>query len=395
MAFDLRGFQFGRGVTTAYANGDFVAANHTYKSDDTLATISTPGYFPPNIDGSTDKVVVGDVLTIVGSDGIAMVTMTGLSPITLSPDAFVNATLTVGAPITAVDNNGITLSGSVLAMEKADETHGGIVTNSAQTFGGVKTFADILRVGEIRAEAPATAIVIGASNTTSTTIGDLGSPCIAPVLISDNLQRTASLADIEIGRNHPGKVKIGLTASNSGIQTNFIDSLDTTTQDLKIGDAHTVGMNPVIIGATGGPNVQFPAGIYFNIGAGSINGMDDELVTSFTFTGPFTVPQSGYIEFQRFNNVTYMTIRVLPNSAASVNAIITSGAIIPVNFRPAASTYGLCAVVNNGVQKTGSFTVSDTGVIGIYAADDIATPFTASGTAGFGIITASWPSASF
>lgn len=152
MSFNSTHFQFARGVDSAYTQGSgMTLVTHTYKSlDDTIATITTPGYFPAYIDGiSGDKVFLQDQIMITGTDGTILVNITGLDPLTLSANLFATGGpgFTVGAPTAPVDANGMQLTGSSLALEFADATHPGILSNASQVFSGQKTFINNVVIG--------------------------------------------------------------------------------------------------------------------------------------------------------------------------------------------------------------------------------------------------------
>jgi hypothetical protein len=143
MAFTLTTFQFCRGVATAAINGAGVGTViHGYKSTDTNATIVTAGYFPDNIDGSDDKIFVGDLLLIVSSDTVGIYKVTTLAPFALGADLFGGAgsPIIMSVPVAATDANGIKITGTTVQLEIADATHAGIVTELDQNFAGIKMF---------------------------------------------------------------------------------------------------------------------------------------------------------------------------------------------------------------------------------------------------------------
>lgn len=148
MAFNLNGFQFYRGTTTSEAQGGGITTvMHSYKSTDSAATISTLGYFPPNIDGSTDKVFVGDLLNIVASDNVILCRILSVDPFTLGDDIYTSGvTLTVIPPTDAIDDNGMIISGTNVQLEFASDLTPGIVSATDQSFGGVKTFRNGIKL---------------------------------------------------------------------------------------------------------------------------------------------------------------------------------------------------------------------------------------------------------
>src|SRR5580698_5349670 len=144
MAFTVNTFQYNRGITTCATNGGGIGTViHGYKNNiDNYVTITTSGYFPNNIDGSTDKIFVGDILLIVASDTVGLALITSLSPFTVGSNLLGTAgsPITMNVPIAATDDNGIQISGTTVQLEIADATHPGIVTQFNQVFAGIKTF---------------------------------------------------------------------------------------------------------------------------------------------------------------------------------------------------------------------------------------------------------------
>jgi hypothetical protein len=144
MSFTLNTFQFARGVATCPNNGNGVGTvTHGYKSaTDNYVTITTTGYFPDNIDGSDDKIFVGDLITVVASDTVGLVLVTGLAPFTVGANLLGTAgsPITISGPIAATDGNGAKITGSNLQLEIADQAHPGILTIGAQAFAGTKLF---------------------------------------------------------------------------------------------------------------------------------------------------------------------------------------------------------------------------------------------------------------
>jgi hypothetical protein len=144
MSFTLNTFQFARGVASCPNNGTGVGTvTHGYKSaTDNYVTITTTGYFPNSIDGSTDKIFVGDTIVIVAADTVGLVLVTGLAPFTVGANLLGTAgsPITISAPIAASDGNGAKITGSNLQLEIADQSHAGILTIGAQAFSGTKLF---------------------------------------------------------------------------------------------------------------------------------------------------------------------------------------------------------------------------------------------------------------
>lgn len=144
MAFTLNTFQFGRGVATAAINGNGVSTvTHGYKTEDTFSDVAGTSYFPNNIDGSTDKVFVGDLISIVTSDTVAICAITALEPFAIGSDLYGGAgsPIVMAAPVAATDANGIKITGTTVQLEIADATHPGAVTQFDQNFAGIKNFS--------------------------------------------------------------------------------------------------------------------------------------------------------------------------------------------------------------------------------------------------------------
>jgi hypothetical protein len=150
MAFTANTFQFNRGVTTCATNGAGVGTViHSYKNTiDTGTVILTPGYFPDNIDNSTDKIFVDDLLLIVSADTVSMHQITALVPFSLGADLFAGAgsPIVMSVPVAATDANAIKITGTTVQMEIADATHPGIVTALNQDFAGIKMFNSGLKL---------------------------------------------------------------------------------------------------------------------------------------------------------------------------------------------------------------------------------------------------------
>ncbi len=146
MPFNLTNFQFNRGTGTANASGGGITTiTHSYKSTDTLAVIDVPGYFPPNIDGSTDKIFIEDFLLIEASDATALVPITSTAPFTYGANVLTGSgtNLTVGATNPGISGNGAHITANVLHLEIADTVYPGLLSATTQVIGGVKTFSDI------------------------------------------------------------------------------------------------------------------------------------------------------------------------------------------------------------------------------------------------------------
>lgn len=142
---------------TAIGNGASVTTSNTIQLGNTSVTnVKTSGTLTagtvtyPNAHGS-----VNQVLSTSGSGALTWITPTSVTVGTISSTSNAN-----GATITA---------GGVLNLAPADATNGGIVTNGAQTFAGVKTFNDGISYLKTNAAAldqsnPTAANSIGGNN---------------------------------------------------------------------------------------------------------------------------------------------------------------------------------------------------------------------------------------
>ena len=393
MAFNILGFQFNRGITTANAQGQgFTAIAHTYKSTtDTLAQIATPGYFPINFDGSavSDKVFVRDWLFIKDSVGAtSFVNITGLNPVTLGPDLFVAGSFIVIAPIVAVDNNAIVISGNNVAMEIADATHSGIITNVAQTFGGSKTFLDILKATNINGELPSDLMFIGAGQDPgkTVTIGNASVNVFLPGgLVTNNISNVTAGSTLAIHSNFDGLTTIGqdTAAATTGILTNRIDTISAGGHPLVIAP-NTVF--PIEIGNATAP-ILAKGGVKWDIGGGTISAYAQSIV-GITWSGAIG-PTNGSITLNKFEDIVFATISRIPLTAESAPLAITSGAIIPAAFLPTQNVENVVQVVDNDIFQVGSYQITPAGVINIFSTVGQGL-FSSSGNAAMGTIVASW-----
>jgi len=145
--FSVTKLQIARGSTTANGQGGGITTvTHSYKDLDlTVAAITM--LLPPFLGQGIGQefIFVGDHILIEGSDTSTYNRILSLNPFTMGADYFSGASgLSVAPPIVAVDNNGAIITGEIFQLEKADQTHPGILTEVAQDIGGIKTFhADV------------------------------------------------------------------------------------------------------------------------------------------------------------------------------------------------------------------------------------------------------------
>lgn len=390
MAYNSLGLQVNRGTPFANTQGEGITAvAHTYKSTvDTLAVIATPGYFPLNFNQDEFSIFIRDWLFIVDSTGASsFVNISGLSPVTLTPDLFVAPSFTVTAPIAAVDNNGIVIAGTNVSLEIADATHAGILIPMIQTLAGQKIFPNGLRVNIIEGVLAADQIFIGGNQTSIITIGGaLASVFIPASLIADSIVNTVAGGSLGIHNNQDGVTIIGMDTASliTGIHTNRIDTISAGGHPLVIGASSVF---PVELGSVTQP-ILVKGGVRWDLGGGTITSYE-QLIVSSTWTGPWAVGQPGFFTLNKFENIVYLTSARVPPSAATVNAPATAVGVLPAAFRPTQNVELVAQNVDNGAYTTGSIVVATNGNLVAYGNNQQG-PFAAAATAGVGDICACW-----
>lgn len=394
MSFNIFGFQFNRGITTANAQGQgFTAVPHTYKSTtDTLAQIAAPGYFPINFEGTatTDKVFVRDWLFIVDSVGAtSFVNITGLDPVTLGSDLFTAGSLTVTAPIAPVDNNGIVISGTNVSLEFADLGRPGIVSTQPQVFDGVKTLVDGMRVNLIEGILAADQMFIGNNQTSTITLGGVGAAVAIPAgIITDVINNVGAGSTLNVHVLYDGITIIGQDngAVTTGIRTNKIDTISAGGFPLVIGESTTL---PIEIGSTAIPTL-IKGGITLAPanGGGTLNYLN-EFSSNVNWSGPFAGNVPGNITGTRENNIVTLVISKIPATAATSSNVISVSGAVPANFRPLVDVFEVAYIIDNTVFGFGAASVNTSGGLTIYANAGQG-PFANTGVAGFENITLTW-----
>ncbi len=365
MAYNSQNFQFGRGETTTYAQGQGVTSiQHSYKSaTDTRATIAGVGYFPGFAGSDADKVFIGDSLFIVASDGESLVMFTSMGPVTLGPDLLVSGpTLSVGLPIAPVDDNGVRISGNLLQMELATIAHPGSVSTATQTFSGTKTFVDGVNGYGVNAfGAGLVATHINATGAVPLPIGDDG--------ITTSVDVTPVLKAI------------------GGIQADAIEGNGAATMVI----ASNVGGNPTTL-ILGSSTIQTRIGndLYFINGGSAIN-YYAEASGTFSWTGAFTAPQTVSAYFRRQNDTVTLIVKGMtaPAAAGVGTSTADSGAFIPAAYRPLADTKAFVLADSNGTVSDSYCVITSAGVIHVYA-DSSASLFANAGNNRVGDISVSY-----
>lgn len=121
----------------------------------------------PTAGGVTSLDGLTGALTLVAGTGITIVN--GVSTITISSTSSGDVTLT---PVGSTPNaNGASLSGQALTLQPASGSFPGLVSTTAQTFAGNKTFSGSIAVNSIDTPSAGT-LAIGTLNATSINIGN-------------------------------------------------------------------------------------------------------------------------------------------------------------------------------------------------------------------------------
>lgn len=367
MAFDLRHFQFARGVDSCYAQGSGVTLiAHSYKSsDDTISTIVAPGYFPPNIDGiPTDKIYADDQIMITGTDGTSLVNILTVDPITLSDNLFLSGEpgFSVGAPIAPVDAFGMTLSGDVLSLEYASATYPGIMSVADQTFSGEKTFVDHVHIGNGFEPAHGTG---------PTNLQILGNETIVGV----NVQSSAG----SIMQYSFGSPTIP-TASYAGIEWNQGGfGPETPAPEVAIYNNGAIGMK-----VNTNRECIFPIGLKFGLGTNSLLNIFEEGVYISTFTNDLSISNTANFIYTKINGVVTLSLQnvITCPSQLAPNPDYVSNTALPASITPLFNKTAYFKTEGpNG--KAGMVNISTAGVVSIFWDANSATQFPVSQTITF------------
>lgn len=358
MAFDLRHFQFARGVDSSYAQGSGVTLiTHSYKSaEDTIATIVAPGYFPPNIDGiPSDKIFVDDQIMITGTDGTSLVNILTVDPVTLSDNLFLSGEpgFSVGSPIAPVDAFGMKLTGDVLALEYASGTYPGIMSIANQAFSGEKTFIDHVHIGndfDAAGGAPTNLQILG----NETIVG-----CNVQTSAGSTLQYSFGSPTIP-------------TASYAGIewkQTGF--GPETPSPEVAIFNASGIGIK-----VNTAQECIVPIGIRFGVGTNSLLNIFSQGTYSSTFTNATSTSAALNFVYTRINNIVHL---FLQNVVTAPSGLIPqpdyiSDTALPVAIRPLTEQTGFFRT-QAPTGKAGIITIDSAGIIKIFWDANILTPF--------------------
>lgn len=145
--FTKETFQFNRGVPNCQATGEgLTSVQHSYISNDTIATITAPGYFPAHFNEEETFVVRGDILLINGSDAIVLMEILDTQTVTLGLDLFTSGTGSVlTAPFTVIAGDDISpvpvLSLTGITVRGNDPNIGYVVIGGDDTDSMMYAFA--------------------------------------------------------------------------------------------------------------------------------------------------------------------------------------------------------------------------------------------------------------
>lgn len=327
MAFNQINLQVNRGVTTSPTKGSGVTfIDHTYESStDTLAAIITSGYFPPNFT-------------------IPPIAAPNVAPQPDDENIFVNDLLF----ITGSDNIGLFQ----------------ITGLNPVTLGANLLTSSII------------ALAIGAPITATDNNG---------LVLATNILK-AEFADA----THNGIVSTA-AQSFAGVKT-FLNSIFCTAVDpVSPGTALYLGtVTPAtqIVLGTNATQATVSGTLNFTAGNGTINNFAT-FSSAQTWSGPWGATM--YTQTMRayqINTVVTVYIQAVTPATATVSAVATGSAALPVGMRPATPKTYIAYIANNTTPVAGLINISTAGVVTI---TNIASgAFTGSGTAGFGDISVSF-----
>lgn len=376
MAFNLQGFQFYRGTTTAQAQGEGITSvTHTYKSTDTVAVILTPGYFHVNIDGTTDKVFPGDLLSVVASDDVALVQILTLNPVTFGSNIYaVGPALSVGAPVAAADNNGAIIVGNIFHQEIASDTRPGILSSSTQNIGGAKTFF--------------------ANTTIVPAVGDFGG---TPVTNGLQIRSISAISGVEMFNTGVsnvqhvgfGSIALGANYASMGFKANgFIGA----TPELALINNSNIGLTVQNTGI-----VELPEGILLPAPGGAQTLMNYFETNTFTttFTNAGATTTNVIISVFKLNSMVMLLWQQAQGSgvnAAVPGTTYLSDTLLPVSFRPAGNQAAAIRITQAGVSTVnpGYIRVNTSGTIELFIDYTLTTAYTASVAVLFGPVSLSY-----
>lgn len=340
MPFTKQGLQINRGTTTAHAQGRAVSVEHSYLSEDIIAAISAPGYFPdnfviadsgsPNVTPQTtvDEILINDTLFIKGNDGAILVVIQSLVPVTLSGDLFAaSGSLLIGAPIAATDDNSLTFDGTTLKAEFADATHNGILSTTTQEIGGTKIINGVSVGGQ------------------SISLNPNGFPDVYW-----NIQGGGSYLNYAPNTYLVGSISGAgnLAFYSSGLP--LVNFSPAVTQ---------LGLSGTLV------NIDASSSLTFANGGGTIGLYQEFVDPAFQFTGPWASPQTTLIIVRIINDSVTIFLDALPAAAATSATVITASTPLPGFAIPLTTKTGFVKVLDNTTSVLGTYFINTLGIITI------------------------------
>lgn len=404
--------QINRGRATANAQGgNITTVIHTFKDDaNTVANIimAFPDYLGQG--AGQELIFPGDHILIKGSDTTSFNEIESVAPFTVGTDLFSGASgLSIGTPVVAVDANGAIITGQILQLEKADQTHPGILTQLAQDIGGTKTFHADVNIVDPPSGLNITKTTGGGG--VNITTSDPTTPIGCVVLDTTNAAGTYGIIYKGNGftDSNPQLWIIAGETGTSGIILDNIDESVAINNKLKVDIIDELGASngtiingvmlrassvdtstaiPLVLGSstaseiTLAKNTTVATQLTFTSGAGVLSNFATAAGVV-TWTGCFSVGQAVAMSIEKINTTVYLSIKGT-SLAASAAGVGTSGAgAVPVGFRPTATTYAYSRIFNNSIGAAGLIEILADGTINAYQ-DNAGTAFGAAGSNGIG-----------
>lgn len=353
--YNVNGLQVNRGTYNSQAaGGDRVVVEHTYKTNDTLAQVIAPGYFPENFGlGDSQDIQIGDILLIVTSDSFDDVKITALSPaVTIStdgdnvfPDGITTTTINATSITTQTLNSTTSITTPQYFGVNMDLTGDITCANLTATAGTV--LSPLVRT------TPVTGVVLSA-NITAT---DIGTNTLTATNYINSLGYISANGDITSAGGN-----IITTVGNIQSQNNITSVAGT------------------ISGTMSTPSIKI------GLGTNSLTYFD-EFSATVPVTGPWASPINTFIKIQRYNQMIYYYIRGIPPAPATIaDAMFIADGLIPMEFRPLIlREVGPVITINNSAFQTSAVAIRGQFLGGILISGSLqnTTPFTGAGNAGF------------
>ena len=189
--------------------------------------------------GTPEMVVIDPVTRKMGSQAIAAAGVTTLGPIGAVPNA-----------------NGATITGTVLNLEPASGTFGGVLTTIAQSIAGVKTFTNVINI--LATASSGVGVIRQAGNSFLHTFGT-DNLFLGPTVGNFTL---AGTGNVGVGGFNFGSITFGssCTAVGRNAARNLTSGSLVTCLGNTAGFSVTTGNNNTFIGSNAGQNVNTGTG---------------------------------------------------------------------------------------------------------------------------------------